>query len=212
MALQKSVPRIVVSRLPVYLRALQHMAQEGKVVTSSQALAQRLGTTSAQIRKDLSYFGEFGRQGMGYEVQYLMQQLRRILHVDREWPVALVGVGDLGRALAHYAGFPPEGFRIVAAFDNDPRKIGQSLAGLTIQDSAHLREVIARERLKVAIVAVPASGAQSVADELVAGGIRAILNYAPITLNVPEGVQVQYVDPVVHLQRMTFYLDEEEQG
>ena len=149
---------------------------------------------------------------MGYEVQYLMQQLRRILHVDREWPVALVGVGDLGRALAHYAGFPPEGFRIVAAFDNDPRKIGQSLAGLTIQDSAHLREVIARERLKVAISAVPASGAQSVADELIAGGIRAILNYAPITLNVPEGVQVQYVDPVVHLQRMTFYLDEEEQG
>lgn len=208
MAPQKPVPRIVVSRLPLYLRALQHMAKEGKTVTSSQELAQRLGMSSAQIRKDLSYFGEFGRQGMGYEVQYLTQQLRKILHVDRQWSVVLVGAGDLGHALAHYAGFLPEGFRIVAVFDNDPRKVGQTMAGLTIQDSGRLREAIAREGLKVAIIAVPASEAQAVADELVAGGIRAILNYAPITLNVPEGVQVQYVDPVVHLQRMTFYLDE----
>lgn len=209
MAPQKSVPRIVVSRLPIYLRALKHMAQEGRVVTSSQELAQRLGTTSAQIRKDLSYFGEFGKQGMGYEIPYLMQQLRKILHVDREWPVVLVGAGDLGHALAHYAGFAPEGFRIVAVFDNDPAKIGQTMAGLVIQDSARLREVVAREGLRVAIIAVPAAGAQGVADELVAGGVRAILNYAPITLNVPEEVQVQYMDPVVHLQRMTFYLDED---
>jgi len=208
MASEKQVPYIVVSRLPIYLRALKHMAAQGKEVTSSQELADRLGTTSAQIRKDLSYFGEFGRQGRGYEVEYLRQQLERILKVDREWPVALVGAGDLGHALAHYAGFAPEGFRIVAVFDNDPAKIGQMMAGLEIQDSARLREVVAERGVKVAIIAVPAAVAQEVADQLVSGGVRAILNYAPITLNVPKGVVVQYVDPVVHLQRMTYYLDD----
>jgi len=205
---EKRVPHIVVSRLPVYLRALRHMADGGKEVTSSKELAERLGTTSAQIRKDLSYFGEFGKQGMGYEVLYLQQQLERILKVNREWTVVLVGAGDLGHALAHHGGFARAGFRIVAVFDNDPEKIGQMMARLEIQDSARLREIVAGQGLRVGIIAVPASDAQAVADQLVAGGVKAILNYAPITLNVPEGVGVQYVDPVVHLQTMTYYLSD----
>lgn len=209
MAPAEEIPYIVVSRLPVYLRTLEHMAAEGKEITSSRELAERLGTTSASIRKDLSYFGEFGKQGTGYEVEFLRQQLRRILKVDREWPIALVGAGDLGHALAHYAGFAPAGFRIAAVFDNDPAKIGQTMAALEILDSARLRETVAQRRLKVAIVAVPASEAQEVTNQLVAGGVEAILNYAPITLTVPEGVVVQYVDPVVHLQRMTYYISEE---
>jgi len=209
MAREKRVPHIVVSRLPVYLRALRHMANEGKKVASSRELAERLGTTSAQIRKDLSYYGEFGKQGMGYEVLYLQQQLERILKVDREWRVVLVGAGDLGHALAHHGGFARAGFRIVAVFDNDPEKIGQMMGGLEIQDSAGLREIVAGRGLRVGIIAVPASDAQAVADQLVAGGVKAILNYAPITLNVPEGVGVQYVDPVVHLQTMTYYLGNE---
>jgi len=209
MAREKRVPHIVVSRLPVYLRALRHMANEGKKVASSRELAERLGTTSAQIRKDLSYYGEFGKQGMGYEVLYLEQQLERILKVDREWRVVLVGAGDLGHALAHHGGFARAGFRIVAVFDNDPEKIGQMMGGLEIQDSAGLREIVAGRGLRVGIIAVPASDAQAVADQLVAGGVKAILNYAPITLNVPEGVGVQYVDPVVHLQTMTYYLGNE---
>ena len=207
MEARREVPYIVVARLPVYLRALEHLDRQGKTITSSQELADHLGTTSAQIRKDLSYFGEFGKQGTGYETRYLVSQLRRILKVDRLWPVALVGAGDLGHALAHYGGFFPSGFQVVAVFDKDPGKVGGTMAGLAIEDSRSLREAVAARHLKVAIIAVPAAGAQGVADELVAGGVRAILNYAPITLSVPPGVWVEYVDPVVYLQRMTFYLN-----
>ncbi|NLE76805.1 MAG: redox-sensing transcriptional repressor Rex [Chloroflexi bacterium] len=203
---EKAVPYIVVSRLPVYLRALEHFARSGKTITSSQELAEHLGTTSAQIRKDLSYFGEFGKQGTGYAVQHLVVQLRRILKVESQWDVVLVGAGDLGHALTHYNGFAPAGFRITAVYDNDERKVGQLMAGLEIRDSRRLRSEAARCGFRVGILAVPASGAQEVANELIAGGVRAILNYAPITLAVPDGVRVEYVDPVVYLQRMTFYV------
>lgn len=206
----KPVPDIVVGRLPLYLRALEHLLKEHREITSSQELAERLGFSAAQIRKDLSFFGEFGKQGTGYRIAYLAQELRRILRVDREWPVAVVGAGDLGHALAHYGGFKPKGFSIAAMFDNDPQKIGMEIAGLTIRDSRDLVADIRRMGIRIAIIATPAPAAQSIANTLVEAGIEAILNYAPISINVPRNVRVQYVDPAALLQRMTYYLQTEE--
>jgi redox-sensing transcriptional repressor len=202
----KPIPDIVVGRLPIYLRALSFLAAEGTQVTSSHDLGKRLGISAAQIRKDLSFFGEFGKQGTGYNVGYLQEQISRILKVDHEWPVALIGVGDLGRALAHYGGFAHRGFRIVALFDNDPAKIGQTLGDLEIMSIDRLAEVVQERGIRVAMLTVPAKDAQKVAEVCVAAGIKAILNYAPITLKVPEGALVQHTDPVTHLQRMTYYL------
>ncbi len=202
------VPDIVVGRLPIYLRALTRLQQEGHEVTSSQDLGQLLGISAAQIRKDLSHFGEFGKQGTGYHVATLSYELRRILKVDREWQVALVGVGDLGRALAHYGGFAHRGFRITRLFDSDPRKIGQKINDMTILPVEQMVEEIKRAGIKIAMIATPADAAQETADMLVRAGVRSILNYAPIAINVPEGVRVQYIDPVLHLQRMTYYLED----
>lgn len=199
-------PDIVVGRLPIYLRALTFMAEDGQEITSSQELSEKLGISSAQIRKDLSHFGEFGKQGTGYEITYLRDQLKRILHVERTWPVALVGYGDLGHALADYAGFAPKGFEIVAVFDNAPTKIGQQVAGKKVTDLSDLPSVVRDKNIKVAIVAVPSTAAQQVADMLVESGIKALLNYAPINISVPADVQVQYIDPAAHLQHMTYYL------
>lgn len=206
-AREREIPDIVVGRLPVYLRALSRMAQDGQQITSSKELGERLGISSAQIRKDLSHFGEFGKQGTGYQIQFLVEQIQRILKVESEWAVALVGLGDLGRALAHYKGFANRGFRITAIFDNDPKKIGADTNGLTVIDSAHIIAEIGARGLRVAMLAVPAEQAQEVANQLVEAGIKGILNYAPINLTVPKEVRVQYIDPVTHLQRMTFYLD-----
>lgn len=203
--LESQIPDIVVSRLPIYLRALTRMTQEGQQVTSSHELGKRLGISSAQIRKDLSHFGEFGKQGTGYQIEYLVKQLRQILKVDREWNVALVGAGDIGNALARYNGFRDRGFRIALILDSDPAKIGRNLSGYTVQDAAQMATLLPEHQVTLAMIAVPAEHAQAVADALVAAGVRGLLNYAPINLKVPEGVQVQYIDPVVHLQRMTFY-------
>jgi redox-sensing transcriptional repressor len=202
----REIPDIVVGRLPVYLRALSRMFNEGQQITSSKELGERLGISSAQIRKDLSHFGEFGKQGTGYQIEYLIQQLQRILKVGDEWEVALVGVGDLGHALANYNGFANRGFRITALFDNNPEVIGTAVNGLTVLDAANLVQEIQARNLKIAMLAVPADKAQAVAGQLVEAGIEGILNYAPINLTVPKRVRVQYIDPVIHLQRMTFYL------
>jgi redox-sensing transcriptional repressor len=201
-----SVPDIVVGRLPLYLRALTQMAGSGKEITSSQELGERLGISSAQIRKDLSQFGEFGKQGTGYNIAYLTDQLRRILKVDRIWEVALVGIGDLGRAIAHYGGFVDRGYRVVAVFDNDPAKIGTQVGLVTIEDTGRIVEVVGARRITVAMLAVPREAAQEVTDRLVEAGIHAILCYAPTSVQVPKGVHVQYIDPVLHMQRMTYYL------
>jgi redox-sensing transcriptional repressor len=200
------VPDIVVGRLPLYLRALAEMAAEDKEITSSQELGERLGISSAQIRKDLSQFGEFGKQGTGYSVSFLADQLRQILGVDRLWEVVLVGAGDLGHAVANYGGFVNRGFRIAAVFDSDPAKIGQQVGPHTIQDSANAAREIRAKGIRVAMLAVPAGSAQAVAEDLVEAGVRAILCYAPTSISLPEKVWVQYIDPVLHLQRMTFYL------
>lgn len=202
-----SIPDIVISRLPIYLRALERLAQEGHEVTSSLELGKRLGISSAQIRKDLSHFGGFGKQGTGYRIAFLSEQLRQVLKIEHEWEVALVGAGDLGNAIAHYKGFADRGFHIACIFDSDPSKIGKKINSFTIMPVDDIPRVIAARGIKIAMIAVPAEAAQGVADTLMSVGVKAILNYAPINLKTPSDVHVQYIDPVIHLQRMTFYLN-----
>jgi redox-sensing transcriptional repressor len=203
----KEIPDIIVGRLPRYLRALNSLAEKGYHTTSSQELGAHLGITAAQIRKDLSQFGGFGKQGTGYPVMFLIRQLQQILKVDRIWDMALVGVGDLGHALARYQGFMDCGFRVVMLFDNDPAKIGTQVGGLVVQSMDNLVEIIEKAKIRMAMLTVPSEAAQKVTDLLVKAGIRGILTYAPVELGVPEPVRVQYIDPVIHLQRMTYYLD-----
>lgn len=203
----KQIPDIVIGRLPVYLRALQHMLAEGRQVTSSQELGERLGISAAQIRKDLSQFGEFGKQGTGYNIEYLANQVREILRVNKNWEVIIVGAGDIGRALAGYSGFSERGFKIRDIFDNSPARIGEKHGDFVIKDTATLKDEVQAAGVKMAMIAVPAQAAQTVADQLVAAGIQAILSYAPVNLTVPPGIRVQNIDPSIHLQRMTYYLD-----
>lgn len=202
-----AIPDIVISRLPIYLRTLRLLRAQGAEVTSSQELGQLLGISSAQIRKDLSHFGEFGKQGTGYSVSYLCTQLEKILKVDCVWPVILVGAGYLGHALASYSGFEHRGFRIVAVFDNDAAKLGSAIGGVQVLATENIAAVVARYRCQIAILAVPATSAQHVADDVIRAGIRSILCYAPLTLTTPPTVRVEYIDPVIHFQHMTFYLD-----
>lgn len=203
----KTVPDIVVGRLPIYLRALSFLKADKREITSSQELGDRLGISSAQIRKDLSHFGEFGKQGTGYDINFLERNLREILHVDRMWDVVLVGAGDLGHALASYRGFAGRGFKIAAVFDKEPSKVGKIIAqDLMIDDVASLLPRVRENGWQLAIIAVPADQAQGVANTLVEAGVTAILNYAPITLMCPSSVRVEQIDPAVHLQHLTYYL------
>jgi redox-sensing transcriptional repressor len=203
----EKIPDIIIGRLPVYLRALQSLADKGIQTTSSQELGEIVGISAAQIRKDISQFGEFGKQGTGYSIPFLVERLRDILKVDRGWKVIIVGMGDMGHALARYNGFTNRGFHISMIFDNDPQKIGQKVGEFEIFDTAEMAEKIKQHKIKVAMLTVPAGVAQEMAEQLVKAGIKAILNYAPTSLNISDGVQVQYIDPVTHLQRMTYYLD-----
>lgn len=204
---KKEIPDIVVGRLPQYLRSLQRLARENRQVTSSQELGERLGISAAQIRKDLSQFGEFGKQGTGYQISFLIEQLSKILHVDHEWDIVVVGAGELGSAIAHYKGFINRGFRVAMVFDNDPAKVGTQVGDFVVQDTADLVEKVSQAGIKIAMIATPATAAQQVADQLIKAGVKAILSYAPISLTVPPGVRVQYIDPSLHLQRMTYYLE-----
>jgi len=201
------IPEIIVSRLPVYLRCLKRMLQEGKNVTSSQELGERVGISAAQIRKDLSQFGEFGKQGRGYQIEFLRNQIEEILHIDHEWEIAVVGAGDIGSAVAQYRGFKDRGFKVKMIFDSTPEKINKKIGTFHIQDSANMKNSIQQANIKVAMICVPAETAQDVADQLVEAGVEAILNYAPINISVPKSVRVQYIDPSIHLQYMTYYLE-----
>jgi len=203
---EKVIPDIIVGRLPIYLLALQHMLREGRQVTSSQELGERLGISSAQIRKDLSQFGEFGKQGTGYKISYLADQIKKILKLNQVWDIVLIGAGDIGRAIVGHQGLLNRGFRIVRIFDKDPVRIGQQLGELVVENVADLEEKIENNPVRVAILAVPATEAQAVAERLVKAGIRAILNYAPITLHLPVDVRIENFDPLIHLQKMTYYL------
>ena len=205
---KRSIPDIVIGRLPIYLRALNFLIAEGRQITSSQELGDRLGISSAQILKDLSHFGEFGKQGTGYDINFLNEQLSAILKVNLMWDVALVGAGNLGKAIADYPGFAGKGFRISTIFDNDPDKVGKIVGvhNVTVLDVKLLGQIIQERGIAIGIIATPAADAQAVARTMIDAGVKSILNYAPITLTVPVGVRVQYIDPVVGLQRMTYYL------
>jgi redox-sensing transcriptional repressor len=200
------IPEVVIDRLPIYARALSTLERQGREVVSSQELGTALGMTPAQIRKDLSYFGRFGKQGRGYNVHNQLEELRQILGLDRDWPMVLVGVGKLGRAIVGYGGFAPQGFHIVEAFDADPAIIGTRVDHLLVKPVADLPAYLRQSPAQVAIVAVPAANAQDVIDTLVACGVKAILNYAPIAPQLPSSVRMKDIDPVLALQSMTFYL------
>ena len=204
---RQEIPDIIISRLPIYLRALRHIKAEGKLTTSSQELGSRVGISAAQIRKDLSQFGGFGKQGTGYDISNLIEQLREILKVMRVWEVVVVGMGDMGHALARYQGFSDRGFRVAMVFDNDPAKIGVQAGNFIVRDMKDIVPAVSQSGIKVAMICVPVSAAQEVTNKLIEAGVKAILNYAPISLNTPQGVRVQYLDPSIGLQRMTYYLE-----
>ena len=204
------IPEVVIDRLPVYGRALALLQRQGREVVNSQELGERLGVTPAQIRKDLSYFGRFGKQGRGYNVARLLEELNQILGLTREWPMVLVGVGQLGRAILGYDGFAPQGFRIIAAFDDDPNTVGTSVNGQTIRSASTLRESLEQNKADIGIVAVPGASAQRVIDNLVDCGVSAILNYAPIAAQAPPHVRIKDIDPVLALQSMTFYIKKQD--
>ena len=201
------IPDIVISRLPIYLRTLRLLQTQGAEVTSSQELGHLLGIGSAQIRKDLSHFGEFGKQGTGYTVDYLCHELEKILKVDCIWPVIMIGAGYLGHALASYTGFEHRGFRIVGVSDNAPAKIDSAIGEIAVQPLHAMAGIVAHYRCQIAVIAVPATSAQHVADEVIAAGVQSILCYAPITLTAPPQVHIEYIDPVIYFQHMTFYLN-----
>lgn len=205
-------PDVVIRRLPLYARSLRYLLEEGIHSVSSQELGERINVTAAQIRKDLSYFGEFGKQGIGYDVEKLLNHIEHILGLTHHWPVVIVGVGSLGQAIARYDGFQTQGLRIVGLFDSDPEKIGQTVDDLSIMDYHHLHAVISEHQARLAVIAVPATRAQEVADMLIEAGIRAILNYAPIILQTPDDVWVRYIDPVAVMHSLTYYLAREQGG
>ena len=199
------VPEKTVTRLSIYLRCLEELEASGITTISSKELAQRFGFNSAQVRKDLAYFGQFGVRGLGYYIAELRHNLERILGLKQDWEVALVGVGNLGSALIAYKGFQARGFRISLAFDSDPAKVGTAINGVTIQDVAKMVPALRRKKVKIAVVAVPAGAAQAAADALVEAGVTAILNFAPAQLTAPQGVKIQNVDLSVLLKTLSYH-------
>lgn len=205
-AVEEPIPDIVIRRLPIYTRTLRDLQDLAVASVSSDELAERIGVSAAQIRRDLSYFGRFGKQGKGYDVDRLAEEIGRILRIDRQWDVALAGFGNLGRAIVHYQGFVPASFHISAIFDRNRDTVGSVVNDLVVKSDGQITEEIVRLGIRMGIVAVPAVGAQCVADAMVAGGVQAILNYAPVVLKVPSGVTVREIDPLGAMQSMTYYI------
>ncbi|MEO8494287.1 MAG: redox-sensing transcriptional repressor Rex [Planctomycetota bacterium] len=201
---ESAVPPAVVSRLSLYLRELQQLVHEGHETTNSTQLGSFLGFTDAQVRKDLAYFGQFGYPGIGYRCDELIAAVRKILGTDRSWPVALVGLGNLGRALLRYRGFNQQGFRIAAAFDVDADKVGKTVEDVEIFHLDDLAEVVVAKGIRLAIIAVPGTVAQAVADSLVAAGIEGVLNFAPVTLALPDHIRRVGVDLAIELEQLSF--------
>ena len=199
------IPEATVGRLPVYLRALVEMAEEGVATVSSEVLAEAAGVNSAKVRKDLSHLGSYGTRGVGYDVAYLIHQMRRELGLTQPWPIVIVGIGNLGQALANYRGFVERGFRTAALVDIDPAKIGRRVDGLRIRPLSDLADIVDEMQAAIGVICTPVQAAQQVADAMVASGIRSILNFAPVVLAVPEGVSVRKVDLGIELQILTYY-------
>lgn len=201
---EATVPAAVIQRLSLYLRELQLMLGAGLTTTSSSRLGSRVGVTDAQLRKDLAHFGQFGYPGVGYRCDELVREIRRILGTDQQWPVALVGTGNLGRALLSYQGFAAQGFRIEAAFDVDPDQIGRRFGAVEVYSLEQLAAIVAARNIRLAIIAVPAAGVQEVADRLVAAGVVGLMNFAPVTLRVPDTVTTVGVDLAIELEQLSF--------
>lgn len=204
-ATRRDIPDATVARLPVYLRTLGALADRGTATVSSEELAAAAGVNSAKLRKDLSHLGSYGVRGVGYDVDYLVHQIGRELGLTQDWPVAIVGIGNLGHALAAYAGFAARGFRVVALFDADPSVIGETVAGITVRAVAELDRLAAGEPISIGVVATPAATAQQVCDRLVAAGVHSVLNFAPCVLSVPDGVVVRKVDLSTELQILAYH-------
>lgn len=203
---EQDIPDIVIRRLPLYVRTLRDLRANGIGNVSSDQLAELIGVTAAQIRRDLSYFGKFGKQGKGYDTLHLEQAIAHILKLDQEWDVALAGFGSLGHAIAHYRGFVPSSFNIAAIFDRNPAQIGQIVNGVVIRNDQSISSEIQRLGIEIGIIAVPVANAQDVADAMIEGGVHALLNYAPTVIRVPRSVQVREIDPIWAMQSMTYYL------
>ncbi|HSZ54254.1 MAG TPA: redox-sensing transcriptional repressor Rex [Tepidisphaeraceae bacterium] len=203
----ESIPNPAVRRLSLYLRQLEAFDRKGRRTISSRQLGESLRLTDAQVRKDLAYFGQFGHPGIGYRVEDLIQQLRKILGTDRTWNVLLVGAGNIGKALSAYRGFGAKGFEVVAVFDNDPAKVGRKLGAFTVKPLSEIAAVAQQHDAKLSILAVPADSAQDVADQLIAAGIRGLLNFASVSLSVPRGVAVNAVDVAVQLEQLAFQVN-----
>ena|SRR5205823_1485187 len=201
----RSVPEATVGRLPVYLRALVEMAERGATTTSSEGLAEAAGVNSAKVRKDLSYLGSYGTRGVGYDVAYLIHQVRRELGLTQHWPVLIVGAGNLGHALVNYKGFAERGFRIAALLDSARPKVGERVDGIAVEHIDALAEIVRREDVAIGVICTPATAAQEVADRMVAVGIRSILNFAPAVISVPGHVSVRKVDLSLELQILAYY-------
>ena len=201
----QGIPEATIARLPVYLRVLYACAEQGIATVSSEELAAAAGVNSAKLRKDLSHLGSYGTRGVGYDVDYLIYQISRELGLTQDWPVVIVGAGNLGRALANYGGFASRGFRIAAVLDSDPAIIGTEVAGHVIGSADQIEQVVARFKVSIGVIATPASSAQPVCDRLVAAGVTSILNFAPMVLNVPAGVDVRKVDLSIELQILAFH-------
>lgn len=201
------IPNPAVRRLSLYLRQLETFKRQDRKTISSKQLGESLGLTDAQVRKDLAYFGQFGHPGIGYRVDDLIAQVRKILGTDKIWNVLLVGAGNLGRALLAYRGFDAKGFRIVAVFDQDAGKVGKKHGPFTIQPMTELAATVESQQIRLAILSVPAESAQAVADQLVKAGVRGLLNFAPVSLNVPENIALNAVDLAVQLEQLSFQIN-----
>jgi redox-sensing transcriptional repressor len=206
------IPEATVARLPVYLRALYGLAERGISTVASEELAAAAGVNSAKLRKDLSHLGSYGIRGVGYDVDYLVYQVSRTLGLTQDWPVVIVGAGNLGRALANYGGFVSRGFTISAMLDSDTAIVGSRIARLTVRHVDELEAVVARHKVAIGVIATPAGTAQAVCDRLVSAGVTSILNFAPLVLSVPEGVDVRKVDLSIELQILAFHAQRRSTG
>ena len=201
----RDIPEATVARLPVYLRALTSLAESGTPTCSSEELASAAGVNSAKLRKDLSYLGSYGTRGVGYDVEYLRYQIAREIGVTHDWPVVIVGIGNLGAALANYGGFGDRGYPVAALVDADPDVVGSEYGGLVVQPASSLAEVVRAHGIGIGVITTPAGAAQDVADALIDAGVTSILNFAPTVVTVPDGVSLRKVDLAVEMQILSFY-------
>jgi redox-sensing transcriptional repressor len=202
---ERGIPEATVARLPVYLRALTLLADRNVATASSEDLAEAAGVNSAKLRKDLSYLGTYGTRGVGYDVNYLSYQIAREIGLTQDWSVVIVGIGNLGHALANYSGFASRGFQVVALLDSDPDRLGEEIAGLRISSFDDLADIVADANVQIGVIATPAAAAQDVCDRLVAAGVTSILNFAPAVLTVPDHVDVRKVDLSIELQILAYH-------